>query len=217
MLDDEAAARAKRQVFVGASGLGRPVRGLVELNRGTNRRVADGQPADLGGRRHVTVHQRRRDREDVCVVVEPDPAVVGGEQRGVDVQRQQVVDGVDVLEAIETVHRNPARIGRSRRRLVQRGFERRDELIGAGLVGTRPSGRRHLAGADLADHFLEILGVHARLCQVDLVEHQPGGLQLLVVARHAILVEQGPIGRRLVRGDERRPCDRRRRTCGRGR
>ena len=60
-----------------------------------DRRIADRQPADLRRRGHVALDQRRRDAEHVGDVVEAAAESSGGSSdAGVDVEREQIADGV---------------------------------------------------------------------------------------------------------------------------
>ena len=69
---------------------------------GTQRRVADGAPADLGRRRHVARHQPGRHRQHVADVVEAVARIVGRQQRApIDLQPQQVAHGVRVFRPVE--------------------------------------------------------------------------------------------------------------------
>ena len=67
-----------------------------------------------------------------------------------------------------------------------------DSITGAS--GRGMPGRRHHSGAQLAHHFFADLGVVVQLGEVELIEHQPGSFQTLIVAGDAILVEQCALG-----------------------
>ena len=100
VLQQCAAARARRQPFdvlflreVGAKAKG--VAARLAIWR------ADREPADFLGGGDVAVQQRRGEFAD-CHVIEAMTGVVFRQQRGgIDVQRQQIADGVLVFSAIE--------------------------------------------------------------------------------------------------------------------
>ena len=75
--------------------------------------------------------------------------------------------------------------------IFERNCERR--IIGGG--GARKAGRRHHAGAQLADYLFPGLGLRGYVCGIELIERQVGGLESLVVTGYAILIQQLPFGR----------------------
>ena len=82
----------------------------------------DGLGGDLLGGIQVFLHQQRREREHVADVVEPVAHVVGGEiGGGVELDAQQVANGIGVLGTVETPDRHPPRIGASRPGRLDRG------------------------------------------------------------------------------------------------
>ena len=174
----------------------------VHLHHGPVVGTADGRPADLRGGGDVARHQGRRHRQHVGVVVEPEAGHVARQQFGaVDLERQQVLDGVDVLDTVQPPGGDAARVGRGLALAVQGGFECGEERVDVGGVGTRPPLGGHLPAAQLPDHLLEHLDVCRGLPDVDGVERQTGGLQSFVVTGDAIAVEQRP--GRLARGVRR--------------
>ena len=184
---------------VGARGQARPDRG-----------VADSEAADAPGRRQVALHQRRREREGAREVVEPVAGVVGGQQRlGIDVEGQEVADGVGVLGPVQAVRRHPARLDGRGGGAVELGLEPPAELVEGRPGGTRPAGRGHHAAAQLQDHPLPDVGRLADAGHVRGVESEPPRLQPLVVAGDAVPIEQDPLRRRR-RGRCRLPRRRRR-------
>ena len=116
----EAPVGTERKVLTHPYRLCFPLRRPVHLHRRLDGGVANGQTADLGRGRDVAVHQRRRDGQHVRVVVEADAGIVGRQQRGVDIERHEVANGVDVFQPVQPVHGNPARVGRRRGRAVER-------------------------------------------------------------------------------------------------
>ena len=89
---------------------------------------ADGEAADLAGRRQVLLEQRRRHAQHAGLVVEPVALVVGRQQVGdVHVHAEQVADRVAVLGAVQAVHRLESGIGLLPRLRLERALERRRE------------------------------------------------------------------------------------------
>ena len=150
--DQNSAARPRRQPFdvlvlrqIRPHAVHRRARGDVE--------VAHRQPADVPRRRQVTLHQRRRDRQDVRDVVEPAALIVGRQQRGrVDVQGQQIADRVGVLGPVQTMDGGPPGTWPLGRRPIQRGFKvsrpgRRVGLVPAAACRAAASSRRAASGS----------------------------------------------------------------------
>ena len=122
--------------------------------------LADGQAADFGRRRDVALEQRRRHAQHVGDVVEAVARVVGRQQgRGVHVERQQIADRVLVFGAVHAVQRRASWIRLGRRGAVDRVLDRAGEGVERRTLGPLGAGRRHHAGAHLADHLLPGLGV----------------------------------------------------------
>ncbi len=74
--------------------------------------VADGLAADVPGRRKVALHQRGRHPKNVGDIVETAAFIVRRQQRaGIDVQRQQIMDGIRIFGTIQPMHGRASRIG----------------------------------------------------------------------------------------------------------
>ena len=204
-----AAPRPERQVVVHAVFLHHPLVDpvLVEI-RGPD--ASDHESADPAGRRQIALHEQGRDREDVRVVVEPmDVGVVSRQQRPrVDLEAEQVADGVDVLGPIQTMDRRPAGIGTCRRLAIERGFQPGRELGPALRIGPRSPGGRHRVGAQLAYHLLPHFRAPADIGEVGGVELEPGGSKTRVVTGDAVSVEE-----RALCGRRRLPVRSRRTGC----
>ena len=192
MPDGRAAARAVRQVFAHALVLPQPARQVERLDTGADRRIADGEPADLARREQVPLQQGRRHRQDLGDVVQAVIRLVGRQQRlRIDFQVEQVANRVAVLETVQAVVRGPAGIRMGGGFTVERVFQQCDERFERGLVRARPAGRRHRAAPQLVRHLLPGRPIGADPLDVAAVEQQPGRLQPLVVAGDAVLVEEG--------------------------
>ncbi len=184
VLDQHAAARAERQPFDVTV-----LRGVVRrVEHGQRRRGlgADGQTADLAGRRQVRLHQRGRRRQRAGHVVEPVARIVGRqERRGVDVQREQVADRVRVFGAVQPVQAR----GRQMRLgvLVDLVLEPGHELVARFTVERRAAVRgRHQPGAKLADDLLPGLGVRGHVVERERLEVQVPDFLVRVMAVEAI-------------------------------
>ena len=205
-----AAPRSEREILAEAALLHEKGRDLVGRNRRRLRRIAHGETADLARRAHVALQQPRRERQHVADVVEAVAGLVGRQQRpAVDFQGQQVADRVGVLEPVEAADDRPPGIGPRVGRPVELRLEPGGEAVVGGRFGARPPGRRHLAGAELADHLLPGFRGLADVSDVDPIEIEPAGPQPLVVAGDAVAVEQRTLridgrGRRRLRVDRPR-------------
>ena len=192
--DGDAAARAERQVLVRATVLHERPRDAVRDS--PHRGVADGQPADLARRRHVALQEQRRDGQDVGDIVEAPARVVGRQQcRNVDVEIEQVAHRTAVFRAIEAVNGRPAWIRIVERNAIQRRFQPRHDRPGLRVSRAGPVGRRHAAGAELAQHLFPYRRILTDVADVPPLQAQTGGPARIVVAGQAVAVEHGPLGR----------------------
>ena len=130
--DEQAAARAERQpldVLVVRPLAGRRVGDL----RRRRRAIAHGLAADLHRRRDVALHERRRHGERFGDVVEAFVRVVGRQQRlDVDVDRQQIADGVGVLGAVQAMERRRVEVRARRVGAIEPRLERGGERVERG-------------------------------------------------------------------------------------
>ena len=115
----------------------------------------------------------------------------GSSAADVDVERQQVADGVLVLGAVQPAEGvGPAGIGVRRGGAVERGLERRDDGLVRRLVRPRLADGRHLPRAQLPDDLLPGDGVRGDVARHDRLERQVGFLRPVVVAVQAVLLDQ---------------------------
>ena len=209
--DREPAPRAERQVLALPAVLD-DVQGHLEgVEPRRRRRQPHRQAGDLPGHRQVPLEMGARDGEDVGEVVE---AAVGRlvprQQRGdVDVEGEEVADGVGVLGPVDAVHGAAAPgigVGGPRRveRPLQVGGHRG---VGRG-VGPRAPRRGHRRRPQLRDDLLPELGVRLGVRGVGPGEAQLGRAQPVVVARDAVPVEHRPHVGRVHRARVRRPLRR---------
>ena len=169
---------------------------------GRSNRTADGEARDLLRRRQIAIEQRRRQGADVDVV-EPVARIVGRQhRRGVDVEREQIADRVLIFSAIQAMEGVVAtRIGRGRRRAIERRLEIGLERLIGRLVGPRTArtGRRHRARANPADDFFPAFRMGGQVLDDDFLEHPPAAFHPLAVTAAAIARDHGeamPPGRR---------------------
>ena len=193
-----AAARSERQRVADARALIAVGRDEEGLRRGHPPRPAERRLRDPCGGAQVALGECRRQGQRIGVVVEAVRRVVGGQQRRIDVDREQVADGIAVLRAVQAMQGGPAGVGAVQRGAVQRGLQPRHHgVVGRG-VRARPSGRGHRAGPELADHRFPDLRVLARPGHVEDVESDSGRQRALVVAGEAVALQDGA-GSRLAR------------------
>ena len=112
------------------SRLHQEIRHVVRLLLGRHADVADREPRDARRRVRITLDEHRRDAERARDVVEAEAGIVAGQELlRVDVEREQIVNRVLVLRAIQPMQGRPARIRVARRELVERAFEIGDERL----------------------------------------------------------------------------------------
>ena len=166
-----AAARSERQVVARVVVLDFAVGHPVRIEAGPQRGVADRELAHLPRGVQVALHQRRRDRQHVGDVVEPLVLVIRGEQRfGVDLDPEEIVDGVAVLHAVQSMRGRAAGVGVGGGGPIQLALEpARNRVVGGG-VGARPAGRRHHAGTELQRHLLPGRRVRPHVRRIESLE-----------------------------------------------
>jgi len=141
----------------------------------------------------------RRNRQHVGKVVEAAVGrLVAGQKRPhIEVDGEQITDGVVVLGAVETMHgANPPRVRVRFPRPVD------DVLHAAGhgairrLVRPRDTRRRHRARTQPGDDLFPRFRVRSGRRQIEAVELEPGGVKSLVVTADAVFVDEGARGGR---------------------
>ena len=178
---------------------------LVGGRRGAGARVTDGQAADCarcvevgiqhGGRRHLHVGDVVEVR---ALGIERKPGA------GAYVDREQVVNRLLVLGAVESLEGAAPRIRAKGRRPIDKYLQRLGQNRERVTAGTLAAGGRHHSRPQLADHFLRRLGRLGCGRYVKALQHEIAGLVLLAVApRTGPLDHLGECGRR--NGSRRRP------------
>ena len=160
-------------------------------------RIAERQRADALGRGQVALEQHRRHAEHVGVVVEAGARIVRRQQRrDVDVEREQIANRVGVLGAIQPMHQRAARDSASLRAARSSdAFERRDQRP---LRRPRPAAARRPAAscrrAPCGSPSPRRRRCAATSARSAASSARPAGLQPLVVAGDAVLVDDRTIG-----------------------
>ena len=190
VVDDHAAAGAERQP-VEVPLLGQVRAQDDDAASRDDGRAADGEPADLLRGREVPLHQSRR-QLDHPHVVEAVARVVAGQQGvHVDVEGQEVADGVAVLGAIQAPERlRPPRVRRCVGAGVERGLDVREQPLVGGRLGPRRPRRGHGPGPELADYPLPHLGVAGHVVEGRRLERQSALQRPVVVAAEAVAVDE---------------------------
>ena len=180
------------------------------------RRQGDGQTCHLPGHRQIALETRPRDRQDVRVVVEATVCrlVTRQELLHVHVEPEQVVHGVVVFDAVQSVNRiRGARI--SRLRLgdsIDLGLEPTGHQVVLGRFRAEFATGGHGAGAQLADDRLPAVRRCGRSVDVQRVERESAALAPLVVAPDAVGIKDladlrgvGSVGERSGEQSHRAP------------
>ena len=184
---------AERHVVARPIVLHQENRHPVDVGAGPERRLPHREPGDFASRREIALHQGRRDRQDVGHVVEAVlvDVVRRQERRHVDVERQQIPDGVGVLGAVQAVKRLRApRVGMRGGVAVDLGLQPAGQGVVGGRRGARPARRRHGPRPELRDDLLPDVGARPDLREVAPVEGQTGRAQAVVVAGCAVAVDR---------------------------
>jgi hypothetical protein len=128
--------------------------------RRAEQKVANGNAADLHSRCGVALDQRRRDAQRIRDVVEALARIISGQERGlVDVEGQQIPNGVRVLGTIQSVEAAASRVGMRRCRSIEASFETAGERIERRAIGPRHATRRHEPRPHLANDLLPRVSV----------------------------------------------------------
>jgi hypothetical protein len=189
-----AAARSERQP-VQMLGLRRVAADAVRLGAGGDRWASDGECADLRRCGEIALEQGRRQAQDLGDVVEPFRRIVGRQEGGrVDLERQQIADGVGILRAIQTMDRGPSGVRSLQRGTVEVRLEPAGECVIRSVVRTQHAGRRHLTGSQLAYDPLPQRRIARDVVQVRTIQHDAGCGRLrcdvAVVADDAVAIDR---------------------------
>ncbi len=157
---------------------------------------------------HVTLDQHRRKREHVADVVEAVAGIVGGELgAGLDVERQQVANGVAVFGAIQAVNGGTAGIRMRRGGVVEFAAEPLGESERNLRLRVWQPGGRHLPGIYFTKNLFPGGGVFADVGGIQGLDGNARGFEFLVVAADAVLVHQRARGGLLLAGGRQRQRD----------
>ena len=161
MTHRETAVGRKRHIFAEPNitsfvpnAVGVPDRSVV--------RAPDRRAADLCGGGEIPFHQGGGNREHIGVIVEPKASHVAGEKRrSINLEREQILDRVDILQTIEPTRSNAAGIGSGTGRAVERRFEAAGKRVDGGRIRTGSAFGRHLPAPKFSNHPLQDGGVCA--------------------------------------------------------
>ena len=119
----------------------------------------DGPLHDALGGGQVALQEQRRQGQHVADVVEAVADVVGGEVLGrLEIDADEVADGVVVFDAVEPADGDPARIAFAGAiGTIEDGGDGAGELLDVGDVGPRPALRRHFARLQRASTLSQVL------------------------------------------------------------
>ena len=164
VLHGNTGARVERQIVAEplvARSLQRVALGVVNFFHGLHRQVADRKSADSAPSRHVPLEQRWRGREHGGDVVKAVARIVDGQPLAwLDIDRQQVANGVAVFGAVQPMNGSAAGIWLGERGAIERRFEKRRKGRGFGRLRTAARRhRRHVARLDFAEHFFPNISV----------------------------------------------------------
>src|SRR5581483_11243697 len=113
-------------------------------------------------------------------------AVISRQQRRrIDVQREQVANGVLVFRAVEPMERfRSTGVRVISRGTIQRALEPGDEPVVGFGVWAWSAARRHQAGAKLSNDLFPRFSVAANVRQVEGIKHQTGRFCPLIVTAY---------------------------------
>ena len=155
------------------------------------RRVAEGQARNLAGGGNVRFDERRRHGQGPRHVVEAPARVVCRKELGrVDLEAEQITDRVRVLGAIQTMEPGRGQVGDGVS--IELVFQPGNQRLAHGRLGPGHARRRHHAGPKLPHDLFAYLRLIAEAGQIKCVQRETRGLDRLVVAGHAVLIEDGP-------------------------
>ena len=183
----------------GASGevgeevlLGQVGRGDEDVAAGGAGRVTDGEAGDAGGGREVAFEEGGGEFADGDVIETVAGFVFREERRDVEIDGQEVPDGVVVFgagEAAEGV--GTTGVGFGGGSFIESGFQRGDGGVVGSFVGVGGTGGRHVADAHLADDFFPRFGICGYVVGGERGEAQAAGFGLGAVAGEAVAVDSG--------------------------
>ena len=168
----------------------------VGLGRRCPRQVTDRERADLRSRR-VSFLERRRHAEHVGDVVEAVRGIVRRqERRRIDVERQQIADGVRVLERF--IRRSMGRLDRDvPPRAIEHRRQRVDQRAIGRLVGPSRTRRRSMTRVCSLRTTFSRSQRSRQPSRIECVERQIAAREAGVVAANAILIDGRASGQRI--------------------
>ena len=154
-------------------------------------RRAEGEAGDFLRGGNVAVEQRGREIAHRDVVEAVARFVVGQQRGGVDVEREEIADGVLILSARETAKRvGAAGVGLRRGGVIECGGDARIQLAVSGFVGPLFAHWRHLPVAEFPENAFPEFGVGGGVVAGDPIEHEPAFLRRGIVALETVFFEK---------------------------
>ena len=154
--------------------------------------IADREVADPSGGLQIPLEQHRRDAQEIGVVVEAVPRIVGREQRGdVDFQRQQIAHRVPVLGAVQPVQHRPAGIRLRRGGAVELRLEPAAQRAAAAASGRGAPCGGIMPPRSLRTAFSQTSAWSPTCARLIFSNETPARLEPIVVARDAVLGDLG--------------------------
>ncbi len=149
----------------------------IRLGAGADLRVPNRQRTDPVCRDQVAFQQEGRYPQRVRDVVESIGRIVRREQRrDVDIEREQIADGVGVFGTIESMEKSrPARMGVRGGSTIELRLQPRDQTVVRRLVRSTRTLRRHRSGSKLTEDLLPHLGTLGHFFQIHGVQGQTRG------------------------------------------
>ena len=195
MANGNSAPGADRQIVAFTFTLHGGGRDFILSGSRAQRRIANGRSTNLPSRGKISLEQHWRHSKYIANVVEAVSGIVCWEKgSGVDVEGDQVADSVGILETIEAIHGRSARIGPSFRSFIERSFKVVCQRIISDVVGMRNAWRWHFARSKLMQHLFPNRRITSGMIHVGRIQLEPCGMKPCVVAGHAKLIEDRPLG-----------------------
>ena len=191
MTDRRTATRAERKRLVHPDVLRQQRRDAVDRRRRFHAHIAHHEGGDLAGRRQVARHVGGGDRQHAGNVVEPVAGVVGGKQRTcIDVQPQQVADGVGVMRLVHATDRARPYLRRAFINGVNRALDPRHNRGPGGSIRLWHTAGRHGHCAEPPPNLFPRLRAGGDVVDIQPLEHEATGPGLGIVTRDAVRREK---------------------------
>ncbi len=197
MLHDHAAAGTEGHAFNVI--VLRGILGDVIRRLGSGGYIADRKTADFTGSGGVPLQQGGRERQGTGDIVKAARRIVRRQiLAGIDIDGQQIANGVLIFGAVQAVQTGRGQVGDGV--LVKLVFEVNDGSFEGGGLGAGHTGGRHHPGTNFMHHPFPFLGVLLHMGDVEGVERDgetgwlPGLSRLFVVTDDTVLIQESALG-----------------------